>query len=144
MPELRSREQRGLKLVILLMLPVMTLAGFGGFASFLMIGLNPGKTFSAAWSPNGAYRARVMEAYGPTQGCASSTSYVVFVERRWGYIKTGSVTPFCFIGSSSQVAVSWTDSTTLSIACTGCSEETAYAYDQNWGRLHFAFDAQRQ
>jgi len=141
---MRPREQRGLKLLILLMLPVMTLAGFGGFASILMLGLNPGRTVSAAWSPDGVYRARVMEVYGATQGCGGSTSYVVFVERRWSYIKTGSVTPFCFIGASSQVAVSWTDSATLSIACTGCSKQTAYAYDQNWGRLHFAFDLQRQ
>jgi len=143
-PEVRPREQRGLKLFILLMLPVMTLAGFSGFASILMLGLNPGKTVNATWSPDGAYRARVMEVYGATEGCGGSTSYVVFVERRWGYIKTGSVTPSCFIGSSSQIAVGWTDSTTLSIACTGCREETTYTYDQNWGRLHFAFDVKRQ
>jgi hypothetical protein len=144
MPEAKQREQKVLKLFILLMLPVVTLAGFGGFASILMLGLNPGKTVSATWSPDGSYRARVMEVYGAAQGCGNSTSYVVFVERRWNYIKTGSVTPFCFIGSSSQIAVSWTDSTTLSIACTGCNEDSTYTYDQNWGRLHFQFDLQRQ
>lgn len=140
----KPRAQRALKLFILLMLPVMTLAGFGGFASILMIGLNPGKTFSAAWSPDGAYRARVMEVYGPRQGCASSTSYVVFVERRWGYIKTGQVEPFCFVGSPSQLSVKWEDSTTLAIACTACDEQGTYTYDRNWGRLRFAFDMQRQ
>ncbi len=140
----KPREERVLKLFILLMLPLMTLAGFGGFASVLMLGLNPGKTVSAAWSPDGAYRGRVMEVYGTTQGCGGSTSYVVFVERRWGYIKTGQVEPFCFVGSPSQLAVEWKDSKTLSIACTGCEEESTYAYDLNWGRLHFAFDVQRQ
>ncbi len=144
MPESKPREQGALKLFILLMLPVMTLAGFGGFASFLMIGLNPGKTVSAEWSPDGAYRARVMEVYGATQGCGNSTSYVVFVERRWNYIKTGEVEPFCFVGSPSQLAVEWKDSKTLSINCTGCDEGSTYAYDQNWGRLHFQFDVQRQ
>jgi hypothetical protein len=140
----QPRKQRVLKFFIAMMLPVTTLAGFGGFASILMIGLNPGKIISAAWSPNGAYRARVMEVYGAAQGCGSSTSYVVFVERRWKYIKTGSITPFCFIGSPSQLAVAWKDSNTLLITCTGCDEGRTYTYDQNWGRLHFAFDVQRQ
>ena len=133
-----------LKFFILLMLPVVTLAGFGGFASFLMMGLNPGKTLSATWSPDGTYRARVMEAFGTTQGCGVGTSYVVFVERRWGFIKTGEVEPFCFVGLPSQLSVEWNGSTALSVACTGCDPETAYAYDQNWGRLHFRFDLQRQ
>jgi len=144
MPAPKPREQRVLKLFILLMMPVMTLAGFGGFASFLMIGLDQDKTVSAAWSPDGAYRARVMEVYGATRGCGSPTSYIVLVESRWGYIKTGQVEPFCFVGSPSQLTVEWEGSKTLHIACTACDEGGMYTYAQNWGRLHFAFDVERQ
>ena len=140
----QPRQQRVLKLFILLMLPVVTLAGFSGFASLLMIVLNPGETVSATWSPDGTYRARVMEAFGSTQGCGTSKSYVVFVERRWGYFKTGQIEPFCFIGAPSQLAVVWTSSTALSIACTGCDPESVYSYDHNWSRLHFQFDQERQ
>ena len=138
------RPQRLLKLFIRLMLPVVTLAGFGGFASIVMLGLNPGKTISATYSPDSRYRARIMEV-DSSQGCGVITkSYVVLVERRWKYIKTGSVSPFCFVGAPSQLAVSWIDSSTLSIGCTACEPETTFTYDQNWGRLHFAFDVQRQ
>jgi hypothetical protein len=77
------RPQRLLKLFIRLMLPVVTLAGFGGLASIGMLGLNPGKTISSTYSPDGHYRARIMEV-DSNQGCGVITkSYVVLVERRW-------------------------------------------------------------
>jgi hypothetical protein len=137
------RPQRLLKFFIRLMLPVVTLAGFGGLASIVLLGLNSEKTISATYSPDGRYRARVLEAYA-NYGSGRSTSYVVLVERRWNYIKAGSVEPFCFVGSPSQLAIRWSDSKTLSIACTGCDPESTFTYDQNWGHLHFAFDVQRQ
>lgn len=137
------RKQPLLKLFIRLMLPIVTLAGFGGVASIAMLGVNPGKIVGATFSPDGRYRARILEAYAD-YGCGRSTSFVVLVERRWNYIKTGSVSPFCFFGSPSQLAINWINSETLSITCTGCDPESTFTYGQNWGRLHFASDVQRQ
>lgn len=126
------------------MLPIVTLAGFGGIASIAMLSLNPGKVVSSTYSRDGRYRVRIMEV-NSNQGCGIlPKSYVVLVERRWNYIKTGSVEPFCFAGSPSQLELRWFDATTLSIACTDCDEDSTYAYDQNWGCLPFAFDLQRK
>jgi len=138
-----QHEQKLLKLFIRLMLPVFTLAGFGGLASIALLGLRSEKTLSAVYSSDGRYRARVIEMYGDA-GCGNATSYAVLVERRWAYLKTGQVEPFCFTGSPSQLAVRWNGPAALSIACASCDPDDEFFYDRNWGELRFQYDLSRQ
>ncbi len=122
---------------IRLMLPILTLGGFGGIWGLLRVGMNTQKSFFAVWSPDKHYRASIIESSG-TEGCDSS----VLVERRNYLLKTGEFTPFCFAGRPEQVSVVWKDAKSLTIQCRDCGQNYSFS-ETNWGDLRFTFDLDR-
>jgi hypothetical protein len=119
------------------MLPVFALGGFGGVWDLVMVGLNQEKTISSVWSQDRHYRASIMQSFA--QGGCGNPSSLVVVERRNFFFKTGEFTPFCFDGAPDRISLSWKDPETLAVECSGCGENYGYT-NQNWGKLHFAYD----
>ncbi len=103
-----------------------------------LLGRGREKLASSVWSQDKHYRASVV-VYAGSNGCGRSSSTFVLVERRDYFFKTGEFAPFCLDGPPERISLSWKDSKTLAIGCSGCDENYGYE-DQNWGKLHFAYD----
>jgi hypothetical protein len=133
-----ARDQKVLKFFIRLMLPVVTLGGFGSIAGLLLVFSNTSRVSKAVWSGDKHYRASVIQSF-TFDGCGHSSSSFVLVERRNFFFKTGQFTPFCLDGSPDRITLRWKDNQTLAIECSACEENYGYA-DQNWGKLRFSYD----
>jgi hypothetical protein len=131
-------NQRALKFFIRMMLPLFALGGFGAIWGILSLSMHDRAIKTAVWSPDHHFRASIVQVYG-SEGCGSSSSSMVLVERSSFSINTGQFVPFCLDGQPSNIQLNWQDAQTLSIECTRCNQAYAYA-DQNWGRLHFVYD----
>ena len=134
-------NQRVLKLLIRLMLPVFALGGFGGVWGLILAGSNDHRVVASAWSADKRYRASIVTAFG-SSGCGRLDSAFVLVERRTLFFKTGEFTPFCLEGSSGQIALRWHGSTILEVQCSNCNQDYRYA-GLNWGGLRFVYDLDR-
>lgn len=120
------------------MLPVFALGGFGAIWGMVRIATPEEIVTTSLWSPDHHYRASIVET-NRSDGCSSSKSSLIVVERSSLYINTGSFTPFCLDGPPSKIELHWLNAETLGIDCSGCNQSYAYA-DENWGKLHFVYD----
>lgn len=134
-------HQRLLKLGIRLMLPLLTLGGFGAIWGLLRVGSSDPTVATSVWSPDTRYRASIVQVYG-SSGCATGNSSVVIVERRYFVFNGGQFVPFCLEGPPSSIVLHWQDAQTLAIECNRCGQNYAFA-DQNWGKLHLVYDFDR-
>ena len=134
-------NQRLLKLCHRVMLPLLTLGGFGAVWGLVRVAASDQVVEDAVWSPGGHYRAGIVQVYG-SNGCGASNSSVVLVERRSFFIRTGQFVPFCLDGPSSKIAIHWQDARTLAIECNQCNQSYVFT-DQDWGKLHFVYDLDR-
>jgi hypothetical protein len=134
-------KQRVLKFFIRLMLPIFAIGGFGAIWGMLVVSAHDEVVTNAVWSGDHRYRASIVQSFA-SDDCGKSGHSVVLVERSQFLVNTGQFVPFCLDGPPSNIALHWEDAHTLSIACSGCSQNYGYA-EQNWGRLHFVYDLDR-
>jgi len=131
-----ARDQKVLKFFIRLLMPVLTLGGFGGVWGLVLVGMNQQKIVSGIWSPDKHYRASIVKT--SSDDCRA----FVLVERQSLFLKTGEFSPFCFAGPPDRVSLQWKDARTLQIECSGCEGNYGYT-DEKWGNLTFAYDLDR-
>jgi hypothetical protein len=121
-----------------MMLPVFALGGFGAIWGILRISMTEEVFTLSVWSPDHHFRASIVQVQG-SEGCGSSSSSMVVVQRSSFFVNTGQFVPFCLDGAPTKIALHWLDSETLAIDCGGCDRNYAYS-DENWGKLHFVYD----
>ena len=123
-------------------MPLMVLGGFGGVWGLMRVGMvSGGQTVEAIWSPDGHYRARLIQFYG-TDNCAPGDTSFVLVERRSFGFYSGSFPVICSVVKPDRIHMRWDDAHTLRVECNYCPEEIYYA-DRNWGGLRLSYDFER-
>jgi hypothetical protein len=136
-----TRAQRVVRLIIQVLMPVGVLGAAGAIAGSIAMSFEQSRDVSTLLSPTREYGATLVSAsQSCVQGRFARTSTLVYVERRWGFIKTGSFTPFCVENEPSHVQLAWQDDRTLRIECHGCDPDEYFVSDTNWGKLRFAYD----
>jgi hypothetical protein len=140
-----TRAQRFVRLVIRVLMPLAVLGATGAIAGTLLFNFEQSRDVSTLLSPSREYGATlVCESRSCVDGRFANRSTTVYVERRWGVVKTGVFAPFCVNGEASHVKVAWQDDRTLRIECHGCDPEDYSVADTNWGKLRFVFDLNDQ
>ncbi len=135
----RSRAQQIVRITIRLLLPFLTLGGFGSIAGLLLRGIEREKLVAVLDSPSHRYRVEIIRSESPSV-CGEERSLLVRVQRHASFLKLGEDVPFCLTGQGS-IQIKWSSPYRLLIACSGCSE---YGVTKtNWGRLHYDFDLDR-
>jgi hypothetical protein len=136
-----TRAQRFVRLMIRALMPIGVLGGAGAIAGSIAMSFEQSRDISTLLSPKHEYGATIVSASGSCiNGRFANRSTTVYVERRWGIVKTGSFAPFCVDNEPSHVQVAWQDDLTLRIECHGCNASDYSVADTNWGKLRFAFD----
>jgi hypothetical protein len=134
-----ARKQAALKLAILLMAPVSTLAALGAYAGTFWFYFSQQKFRSASTSPSKRFRVVVVERLGD-DGCGSSKSTFVVVERRFGVFKTGEFAAFCLGDDAGNLSLKWTGPDELTIDCLNCPATEFQMYGSRWGRATFRYE----
>jgi hypothetical protein len=136
-----TRAQRIVRQVIRLLTPFSVLGATGALAGTLLFNFEQSRDVSTVLSPSHEYGATlVSETRSCADGRFANQSTTVYVERRWGIVKTGSFAPFCVDREPTHVQVAWQDDRTLRIECHGCGPADYFVADTNWGKLRFAYD----
>jgi hypothetical protein len=130
-----SRAQRVVRLIIRLLMPVCVLGATGAIAGSIAMSFEQSRDVSTLFSPTREYGATLVSA---SQSCVEGrfvkTSTLVYVERRWGFVKTGSFTPFCVENEPSHVQLAWQDDRTLRIECHGCDPDEYFCVGHELGQ----------
>lgn len=122
-------------------MPLAVLGATGAIAGTLFYNFEQLRDTLTLLSPNHEYGATLVSVSGSCEdGRFVNRSTTVYVERRWGVVKTGSFAPFCVDSEPSHVRVAWQDDRTLRIECHGCNRDDYFVADTNWGKLRFAYD----
>jgi len=137
------RQQRLLKLCILLMMPVAVIASLGAYAGTFWYFFSGERYLSAAGSPSGHFRAVLVEERDSRceddRGSANST--FLKVERRAAFLKTGEVVPFCVAGDSTDgLTVRWSGPSELTIDCPKCTDGKFGFSTSIWGEATFKLE----
>jgi hypothetical protein len=136
-----TRAQRFVRLVIRILMPLAVLGSTGSLAGTLLFNFEQSRDVSTQLSPNHEYGATlVSQRRSCADGGSANQSTTVFVERRWGIVKTGLFAAFCVDSEPSHVRVAWQDDRTMRIECHGCNPEDYFVADTNWGKLRFTYD----
>jgi hypothetical protein len=122
-------------------MPLAVLGATGAIAGTLLFNFEQSRDVSTLLSPDRDYGATlVSQMRSCAEGGLSNQSTTVYVERRWGIVKTGMFAPFCVDREPSRVRVAWQNDRTLRIECHGCDPADYFVADTNWGKLRFAYD----
>jgi hypothetical protein len=136
-----TRAQRVVRLIIRILMPLGVLGATGAIAGTLLFNFEQSRDVSTVFSPTREYAATLVSANQPcgTEHFANRST-TVYVERRWGIVKTGLFAPFCVDSEPSHVQLAWQDDRTLRIECHGCNPDEYFVSDTNWGKLRLAYD----
>src|SRR5271156_340459 len=135
-----QRQQRLLKLCILLLMPVGVIAAMGALAGTFWFYASGVRYLSSANAPSGHFRAIIFKSRDQNECGESARTDITFVvvERHTWFVKTGEFTPFCvFAEAASGLSIHWSGPNELSIVCPNCTEENSTFYDGNWGQAAF-------
>src|ERR1700760_3086723 len=105
-----TRAQRVVRLIIRLLMPVCVLGATGAIAGSIAMSFEQSRDVSTLFSPTREYGATLVSAsQSCVEGRFAKTSTLVYVERRWGFVKTGAFTPFCVENDTSDLQRAWKD-----------------------------------
>lgn len=134
------RRQRFLKLLILCFMPVGIIGGIGAIAGTFWFYFSGTKYLASATSPDGRYRALIVEERD-SDDCGGAGSILVVAQRKISFLKTGELAIFCVSHSGAgDLSIRWSGSNELTIDCPQCVNGTFRFYNGGWGDFSFRLE----